>query len=49
MAYDPTHEYEHNYHSSIRARKLANAAHANRVNQQRATLVLWSINADVYK
>ena len=32
MAYDPTHEYEHNYHSSIRARKLANAAHANRVN-----------------
>jgi len=32
MAYDPTHEYEHNYYPSIRARKLANAAHANRVN-----------------
>ena len=23
MAYDPTHEHEHNYHPSIEARKLA--------------------------
>ena len=32
MAYDPTHEYEHNYHPAIQARKLANAAHTKRVN-----------------
>ena len=32
MAYDPTHEYEHNYHPAIQTRKLANAAHTKRVN-----------------
>ena len=26
MAYDPTHEYEHNYHPSIEARKNGNNA-----------------------
>ena len=32
MAYYPTHEYEHNYHPAIQARKLANAAHTKRLN-----------------
>ena len=30
MAYDPTHEHEHNYYPSIEARKLANHAHSQR-------------------
>ena len=32
MAYDPTHEYEHNYHPAIESRKLANAANTKRKN-----------------
>ena len=32
MAYDPTHEYEHNYHSSIEARRMNNAANTKRKN-----------------
>ena len=31
MAYDPTHEHEHNYYPSIEARKLANHAHSQRI------------------
>jgi len=30
MAYDPTHEYEHNYHPSIEARKLENYVNSKR-------------------
>ena len=32
MAYDPTHEYEHNYHPSIARRRMANAADTKRKN-----------------
>ena len=32
MAYNPTHEYEHNYYPSIEARKIANAANTKRKN-----------------
>ena len=39
MAYDPTHEYEHNYYPSIRARKMAKLFRRSEVRSKKHNML----------